>query len=567
MPATPSMTPHEFVTKWRGDTRKERSVSQEHFIDLCRLVGHETPGENRDGTLAFEAGVSKSSGGQGWADVWKKGVFGWEYKGPHADLDKAYDQLQRYRDSLENPPLLVVCDIQTIVIHSNFVNTVKKITRLPIAELLTPEGLQTLRNIFTNPEAFRPATTIQQVTEQAAAEFAKLATNLQRYGEDPQRAAHFLLRLLFCLFAEDTGLLPAGLFSRIVSQTRHRTPAFVAQIRDLFAKMATGGFFGSDEIKHFNGGLFEDDSVLELDSDSIAILDRVAKLDWSSIEPSIFGTLFERSLDPSKRAQLGAHYTSRDDIMLIVEPVLMAPLRRRWAEIQVQAHKLAAERDAAGGPRRNRLESQLTQVLRGFIDEIAGTRVLDPACGSGNFLYVALKQLLDLEKEVINLGADLGLSRMQPLVAPEQLHGIELNEYAHELAQVTIWIGYIQWLSDNGYGIPAEPILQKIDSIKHMDAILAFDTQGRPYEPAWPAADVIIGNPPFLGGNKMRRELGDAYVDARSDSLRRAGTSEARSCNAIGLSDARALIDLGRVQTGWSSGNKLYPWRVQIVKC
>ncbi|MDZ4718005.1 MAG: DNA methyltransferase [Roseiflexaceae bacterium] len=254
--------------------------------------------------------------------------------------------------------------------------------------------------------------------------------------------------------------------------------------------------------------------MLALDSDGMAILERVSALDWSAIEPSIFGTLFERSLDPSKRSQLGAHYTSRDDIMLIIEPVLMAPLRRRWAEVQAQARAVAVQRDAATGSRRTRLENDLIRLLMAFVDEIVGTRVLDPACGSGNFLYVALKQLLDLEKEVITLGADLGLTRMIPVVSPEQLYGIEVNEYAHELAQITVWIGYLQWLRDNGFGKQSEPILQSLDTIKRMDAILAFDEQGQPYEPEWPAADVVIGNPPFLGDKKMRGELGDSYVEA-----------------------------------------------------
>ncbi len=507
------LTPHEFVTKWRGDTRKERSVSQEHFIDLCRLIGHETPGDNRNGTLVFEAGVGKSGGGQGWADVWKRGVFGWEYKGPRADLGKAYQQLQQYRDSLENPPLLVVSDIQTIVVHTNFVNTVKQVTALTLDDLLTPAGLQTLRDIFTHPEALRPAITIQQVTEQAAGDFADLADLLRKYKEEPQASAHFLIRLLFCLFAEDSGLLPTGLFTKIITATRHKAPAFAAQVTTLFGAMATGGFFGTDDIKHFNGGLFDNNTALPLDSDGMAILERVSALDWSSIEPSIFGTLFERSLDSSKRAQLGAHYTSRDDILLIVEPVLMLPLRRRWTIVEADARDLAAQRDAASGPKRNKLHLDLQRKLQDFASEIAGTRVLDPACGSGNFLYVALKQLLDLEKQVINLGADLGLSRMFPLVGPEQLLGIETNELAHELAQVTVWIGYIQWLKDNGFGEPSQPILQSLRTILHMDAILAFDENGKPVEPAWPDADVIVGNPPFLGGKRLRSELGDAYVN------------------------------------------------------
>ena len=510
----PTRTPQEFVAKWRGDTRKERSVAQEHFIDLCHLIGHETPGDNRDGSLAFEAGADKQRGGQGWADVWKRRHFAWEYKGPRADLDKAYQQLLQYREALHNPPLLVVSDIQTIVIHTNFTNTVKKITTLTLDDLLTPAGLTTLRNVFYEPDAFRSPQTPAQVTEAAAREFAELARQLRKWGEDPHQIAHFLIRLLFCLFAEDVGLLPNKLFTRLLERTRTRPAQFAAYLRELFAAMATGGDVLLEDIPHFDGRLFDDATVLELDSGGLAVLLRVAALDWSSIEPAILGTLFERSLDESKRAQLGAHYTSRDDILLIVEPVLMAPLRRRWAEVQQQAQALASRRDAAQGGQRTRLQGELVTLLTGFAGEIASVRVLDPACCSGNFLYVALKQLLDLEKEVNRLAGDLAVGTFFPSVSPEQLRGIEVNEYAHELAQATIWIGYIQWLRDNGYGAPSQPILKPLDTIHKMDAILAFDDAGRPAEPVWPEADVIVGNPPFLGDKKMRAELGDAYVNA-----------------------------------------------------
>jgi len=253
---------------------------------------------------------------------------------------------------------------------------------------------------------------------------------------------------------------------------------------------------------------------LELDSDGIEILIQVSKLDWSSIEPSILGTLFERSLDPSKRAQIGAHYTSKEDILLIVEPVLMAPLRRRWEEVQTEARDLAVRRDnTKSRSHRTRLQNELESLLRAFHDEIAQVQVLDPACGSANFLYIALKRLLDLQKEVATFASEVGTARLAPSVSPAQLHGIEINAYAHELAQATVWIGYIQWLQENGFGIPSEPILKPIETILQMDAILAYDEEGQPVEPEWPEADVVIGNPPFLGGSKARRELGDQYVE------------------------------------------------------
>ena len=487
------------------------------------------------------------SGGGGWADVWKRGHFAWEYKGKHANLDKAYQQLLQYRESLQNPPLLVVCDFDTIVIHTNFTNTVKQIIEITLDDLLTPAGLQRLRNVFVAPEAFRAPQTTAQVTAQAAKDFAQLATHLRKWGEPPAQIAHFLIRLLFCLFAEDTGLLPNKIFSRLVASTRTRPAIFASELRTLFRTMASGGYYSLSDIPHFNGRLFDDDTVLELDSDALDRLVKVSDLDWSSIEPAILGTLFERSLDPDTRAKLGMHYTSRDDILLIVEPVLMLPLRRRWATVQAEAQALVARRDAASGAARTRIEGELRSLLVGFAGEIAAVRVRDPACGSGNFLYVALKQLLDLEKAVITFASDIGVGSFFPSVSPEQLRGIEVNEYAHELAQITVWIGYIQWLRDNGFGAPAEPILKSLETIVRMDAILAYDAYGQPVEPAWPAADVVIGNPPFLGGKRLRSELGNATVDALFGLYRNRVPHEA-DLVAYWFERSRALITKGALQ-------------------
>ncbi len=514
----PLFTPHDFVAKWRHAKLSESAAAQEHFLDLCRLVGHPTPAED-DPTgerFTFEAGASKQGGGQGWADVWKKGFFAWEYKGKHKDLDKAYDQLLLYRESLQNPPLLVVSDIDRIVIHTNFTNTIKQVTTIALDDLLTPQGLAKLRAIFYDPQQFRSPETSASVTEKVAAEFAQLADRLRHYGYPAPQVAHYLIRLLFCLFAEDVELLPDNLFTRLVYRTRLQPRVFSQQLRQLFAAMTTGGWFGTDAILHFNGGLFNDDAVLELDTEGMAILDRVTRYDWAAIEPSIFGTLFTRSLDPNKRSQLGAQYTSREDILLIVEPVLMAPLRRRWAAVQAQARELATRRDGAKGAERTRLHNRLQKLLVDFAAELAAIRVLDPACGSGNFLYVALLLLLDLWKEVFNLMLELGLTAISPVLdapSPLQLHGIEIDPYAHDLAQTTIWIGYIQWFRNNGFGVPGEPILKPIETIRQMDAILAYDSAGTPIEPDWPPAEIVVGNPPFLGGKRLRTELGDKYVD------------------------------------------------------
>ena len=277
------MTPQEFVRKWRYVQLKERAAAQEHFLDLCQLVNHPSPADYdpTGQTFTFEAGVKlpspggRGAGGEGWgfADVWKKGCFAWEYKGKHANLDKAYQQLLQYRESLQNPPLLVVSDTDRIIIHTNFTNTVKRVETLTLDDLLTPAGLATLKAVFFEPEQLKAVKTTDQVTREAAVEFARLADLLRRYGAEPHQAAHFLIRLLFCLFAEDIDLLPNRLFSRLVNQTRTDPVAFAGLLRQLFQAMAQGGWFGVDRIYNFDGGLFDqDDLVLELDSDSMQIL-------------------------------------------------------------------------------------------------------------------------------------------------------------------------------------------------------------------------------------------------------------------------------------------------------
>jgi type II restriction/modification system DNA methylase subunit YeeA len=255
--------------------------------------------------------------------------------------------------------------------------------------------------------------------------------------------------------------------------------------------------------------------VEELSAEALNALEKACQLDWSAIEPVIFGTLFERSLDPSKRAQLGAHYTSRDDILLIVEPVLMQPLRRAWEAIQAEAAPVREKYDAAlkDGTRAaiTRVANDLLALRERMLDQLRTVTVLDPACGSGNFLYVSLQLLKDLEKEVIHHPLWLDLPLAIPEVHPRQLFGIEINPIAHDLASIVVWIGYIQWQQNNGYLSFKEPILEPLHNIQQMDAILAFDNDGNPVEPEWPSVDVIVSNPPFLGAKWMQRELGETY--------------------------------------------------------
>lgn len=354
----------------------------------------------------------------------------------------------------------------------------------------------------------------EEVTVEAAARFGELAARLEARGQEPHRVAHFLMQLLFCLFAEDVGLLPKGLFTNLLALGARRPEAFSSQVVALLTAMRDGGAFGVEWIQRFNGGLFATIEPVPLTGDELAMLRDAATLDWGSVEPAIFGTLFERSLAPSKRSQLGAHYTGRHDIERVVEPVVMAPLRRRWEEVRGEAEALKAAWDAADTPRtRDNRRAAFAACLHGFQEELTRVRILDPACGSGNFLYVALVKLLDLEKEVLVYGATNGLSLGYPLVSPRQLLGLEVNEYAKELAQVVVWIGYLQWRLGNGFSGLPDPILEPLETIRLQDALLDRSDPACPREATWPAADVIIGNPPFLGGKRLRSELGDAYVD------------------------------------------------------
>ncbi len=542
------MTPQDFIQKWRNVKLTERSASQQHFLDLCALVDHPTPAtmDKTGETFTFERGAKKRADelvatDNGWADVWKKGFFAWEYKGPHKDLGKAYRQLQQYREDLENPPLLVVSDMDRIVVHTNFTATPVEVREISLAELGDPDNLAVLHALFHDPEKLRPGQTSERITAKAAGRLADVAQSIRARGCEPRTVARFLDRLVFCLFAEDIGLLPPGLFTDLLDKTHDDPAKFAKYTGQLFEAMAHGGDFLLQEILHFNGNLFSDCEVLELTPDELSMLHETAQLDWSAIDPSIFGTLFERGMDPGKRSQLGAHYTSREDIETLIEPVVMLPLRREWCEIRTavehllvtgrkaskatlakardQREAIAPDPPAAKPARgtRTKARGEALRIVGRFHEQIARLAVLDPACGSGNFLYVTLQKLKDLEKQVIVYAADRLKEGLLPIVGPWQLHGIELSPYAYDLAQMTVWIGYLQWTRANGFGITQTPVLRPMEhNFQCRDAILDWDgnPDSQPAEPEWPRADCIVGNPPFLGDKFMRRELGDEYVDA-----------------------------------------------------
>jgi len=514
-----ALTPSEFAAKWSGSTRTERAAAQEHFIDLCRMLGVTTPNEAdpHGDWYAFEKGTLKVDGGDGFADVWKRDHFGWEYKGKRKSLADAYKQLLQYREALDNPPLLVVCDLDRFEVHTNFTGTKKVVHAFTLKDLrdAPAEPLRILRAVMGEPAKLRPTETRSEITEVAATQFAELAQRLQKRGHTPATVAHFLNKLLFCLFAEDAQLLPKGLVTHLLENTKAHPERFGVAIKELFGMMAEGGgMFGADPIDWFNGGLFADAETLPLTPDDLALLEKTARLDWSNVEPAILGTLFERGLDPAKRSQLGAHYTDIDSIMRVIEPVILVPLRREREAMKAECLRLiGGEKKSKSGATKSR--NAALKKHQAFLERLRSVRVLDPACGSGNFLYVALRCLKDLEKETILWASEaLGTTQEFPGVGPQVVHGIELNTYAAELARVTVWIGEIQWMLSNGYNYRRDPILRALDTIECRDAIVDRSDPEDPKRAPWPAAEFVIGNPPFLGGKKLRTELGDAYVNA-----------------------------------------------------
>ena len=520
------MTPQDFIRKWKPVALTERATAQEHFLDLCRLVGHPTPVEDDPAGdhFAFEKGAPKTGGGEGWADVWKKGFFAWEYKKKKNDLGKALEQLTRYAAALENPPLHVACDTHLFRIETRWTNEVPAKYQFELEELADPVNFARLRDVFHNPDALRSGRTREVLTREAADKFQAISDRLQHRNPDREAVAHFVNQLVFCFFADSVKLLPAGMWKKLLTSAERKPSLSQTFLAELFGHMATGGFYAFEDILEFDGGLFDGRPPLALEFGEIGLLFAAASLDWSLIDPTIFGTLFERFLDPDKRAQIGAHYTAIDKIMMIVEPVVLRPLRAEWETIRAEIETIMAPVNApasangkgAGAAVKKRFEAARAKAEArrdAFIDRLCGLRILDPACGSGNFLYLALQGVKDIEWGAILDCQTLGLSYALPRVGPEILHGIEINPFAAELARTTIWIGDIQWRVKNAVFHHPSPLLRKLDSIECGDALLAPDGKGGFVEAEWPEADFIIGNPPFLGGKLLRRGLGDATVE------------------------------------------------------
>ena len=584
---------------------------------------HPTPAQDYmfERPVTFTHGDGSSSAGR--IDCYRRGHFVLEAKklkvGAHTKgfddgLLRARSQGESYARALPaeegRPPFVMVVDVGTVIeVYAEFSRSGGTYTpfpdprshRIPLADLAKPEVLGRLRKIWTQPDELNPALIAAKVTREVSNQLALLARSLEQAGHAPQTVAAYLSRCLFSMFAEDVELLPKGSFQALLLQHRENPATLQRMLRSLWSNMDQGGFSVAlaQSVLKFNGKLFKGDSAdgysLLLTPEQIDLLVQAARANWREVEPAIFGTLLERALDPTERHALGAHYTPRAYVERLVLPTVIEPLRAEWANAQAAALLLAHEAaeleanppapktkadfeglsskavaalDAKHREERDKHQSavrakwkEARQQLRDFLHRLCTVRVLDPACGSANFLYVTLEHLKRLEGEVLNQLNALGdtqeaLDLGRETVTLQQLRGIELNERAAALAELVLWIGFLQWhIRTNGQTGVAEPVVHDYGNIEHRDAVLAYDRQElmtdaagqvvmrwdgmtskphpvtgllvpdeaaqvpqwryvNPRQAAWPRADFIVGNPPFIGNKRMRVALGDGYADA-----------------------------------------------------
>ncbi|TSE31884.1 class I SAM-dependent DNA methyltransferase [Tepidimonas taiwanensis] len=577
-----------FITRWQAASGSERANYQLFLTELTEALGLPRPepasDDTRDNAYVFERRVdiahADGSVTRGFIDLYRRGSFVLEAKQTGLELDsggwdramlRAHAQAESYARALPaeegRPPFIVVVDVgRSLELYADFSRTGATYVPYPdpahhrvrLADLADPTIQERLKLLWLDPLKLDPARESARVTRAIADRLAQLAKSLEAAGHDAQRVAHFLMRALFSMFAEDVGLLPkqdgVGAFTGLLQSVRNKPGAFVPALTLFWQAMNQGGFDARllAPIRRFNGGLFADPDVIPLTRAQIDELLDAARADWRQVEPAIFGTLLERALDPRERHRLGAHYTPRAYVERLVQPTLIEPLRAEWQTVQVAASHYFAQ----GKPDKARAE------VEAFHRRLCHVRVLDPACGSGNFLYVALELMKRLEGEVLNLLADLGdtqgrLAMAGVTVDPHQFLGLEINPRAAAIAELVLWIGYLQWHHriHKGLNDLPDPVLRDFHNIEHRDALIDHDgvdyetdEAGRlrtrwdgvttkphpvtgepvpdetaqvpieryrnPRPAAWPEADFIVGNPPFIGNKRMRLALGDGYVEA-----------------------------------------------------
>lgn len=592
----------EFIARWRESGAAERANCQPFLLELCDVLGVERPhpaqADDGQNAYVFERAVTfrnpDGTTSAGRIDLYKRGCFVLEAKqgsdpalaaapspkgrgrrgtavrgtrGWDVAMQGARGQAEGYVRALPaaegNPPFIVVVDVgHSFEVYSDFSRAGKtyvpfpdaRTYRIRLEELEREEVRDRLRRVWTEPASLDPSRRSARVTRGVAEQLAVLARLLEEKGYAAERVANFLMRAIFTMFAEDVRLIPAGSFTEALAQIKSEgVEIFPHVIGELWATMNTGGFAHAirKQVLQFNGGLFEESEALPLDGAQLDLLIAASRADWKDVEPAIFGTLLERALDPRERHKLGAHYTPRAYVERLVMPTIIEPLRQEWADVLVAAARLDED---------GRQEAAAEEV-KAFHRRLCRVRVLDPACGSGNFLYVTLEHLKRLEGEVLDalhgFGESQGVLEDTGLtVDPHQLLGIEVNPRAAAITDLVLWIGYLQWhFRTRGEVMPPEPVIRRFHNIECRDAVLAYDGveevsdaegqavtrwDGRttkrhpvtgeevpdetarvpllrylnPRKAAWPEADYVIGNPPFIGNWRMRSVLGAGYVEA-----------------------------------------------------
>lgn len=578
------MTIEEFIERWESATGTEKANYQLFLTELCETLGLPRPDpaseDTAENSYVFERKVNFHHGdgskSRGFIDLYRKGCFVCEAKQTGKGLDtKGWDEaMLRARGQAENyaralpaeegrPPLIIVTDVgRSIELYAEFTRSGATYTpypdprshRIKLEDLRSEAHRERLKLAWLNPEALDPTKLSARVTREIADRLGGLAKNLENSGYPSQRVTSFLMRCLFTMFAEDVGLLPSRSFTDLLEGLVEKPEEFVPLMQALWQDMSQGSTFSvvlRKRVLRFNGGLFTDTEVLPLNKAQIKQLLEAAKADWRHVEPAIFGTLLERALDPEERHKLGAHYTPRAYVERLVNPAVIEPLRKQWQNAQAAALTLSKKGK----------DDKAADEIRAFHHHLCHLRVLDPSCGSGNFLYVTLEHLKRLEGEVLETLDNLGdkqvrLEMAGATVNPHQFLGIEVNPRAATIAEMVLWIGYLQWhFRTRGNITPPEPVLRDFHNIECRDAVLAWDKieyvtdeagqqitrwDGKthkispitgkevpdesvqvpleryinPRKAEWPEADYVVGNPPFIGSKRMREFLGDGYIDA-----------------------------------------------------